>query len=838
MPLTHRIPLPTTIPPGGTAVILVDGSIATKDPVQGPGEITPDPWQSKTLQKKKRIEAILFPNQDIRLTFDVDDLHSKEGARLDLTANLALRVQDPVRLVVDVVRDRQELSEDDLAGLLAGTIRTSLQALFKRFSLAELDKKSDLRDWLGTAIKHGLSDDADLLGRSGLAVLGVDAYDLHCTVMDEVRQQKETLYLQASLAESEARGRHLLDEQVLAVFQDHVPLKQDLVEHKEKMADLGEREAAAEQRIQARQRQKQAGHADWGESLSHSAPSIMRPELWREQLGEAVHTAPLCDGERVYVASRAGRVHAFDRISGQPAWTHPLKLATAPGDGMALAEGLLWVPGHDGYLYTIHPESGALKHRLDLGGKLSSAPLVYNGSLILSLDVDARDLREHAGQLVAIDASSGRVQQRWQVSKWGIRAKPVIIRNHVFVGDRRGRFYLLDLHSGHVHQIFDDGGRILGPAQVDESRQQVVVGDLYGQVRALDYSGRQRWSTRLDSPVVGQPLIHHDHIYVGAGDGNVYRLDAASGDRVGEPYTTHGPIATSPLAWGDWIFVGSNDHYLHALDTEEGGAFWTYHSGAPITVTPALTEDGYLFVVDSTGNLNAIRWCLTQYPKAARRMTKANRLVEAMTLWMQAGMADAALETAERAGRLDLVAKIAADLHWYEKAAKSFETLAARRDNKPHKAAMWWATAAEQWRMLGNMERALSCLLQDANARKAPLLTLDQGNRPELTEGKSDAVQVLVRNQTEYLARDIVLTYTGHVKKGGGEAIGHAGSSRPAPGKHPHHAHRFRIGRARPDLAVPGPRLHAPASRHPHDHIICIPATRGPPAFPWPAHWQ
>ena len=545
--------------------------------------------------------------------------------------------------------------------------------------------------------------------------------------------------------------------------------------HTRKLAELGEREAVADDRIRSVRHHKQAQITDWVTSLRTPVSSMMRPELWRQQLGEAVHTAPLFTDGQVTIATRSGRVHAFDAASGQPAWTRPLELATTPGDGMAMAAGLLWIPGHDGILYGIVPKNGALKWRSDIGGKLSSAPLVLDNTLIVSVDVDARDLREGAGQLVAVDAATGRVQHRWPVSQWGIRARSVRAGNHAFVGDRRGQFFLLDLRTGKVDLLFADGGRILGPAMVDESRRQVVIGDLYGRVRALDFGGRERWTTRLGGPVVGQPLIHHDHIFVGAGDGNVYQLDAKTGGAVGEPYGTRGPIATSPLAWGDWVFVGSNDQFLHAVDISDGSAFWTYHSGAPIAVTPALTEDGNLFVVDNEGNLNALRWCLTQYPKAARRMAKTNRWWEATTLWIQAGVADAALETAELAGRLDIVAELAAELGWCDKAAKTYETLANRRRDKPLKAAVWWAAAAEQWRLQGDDERALHCRLQDANARSAPLLTLAQGNLPQLTEGAAALVQVLLRNHSSHPARDLVLSHRGHVQRAGDRRLGRLG---------------------------------------------------------------
>jgi outer membrane protein assembly factor BamB len=763
------------VPVGGVAVVLVDGAVAANG-VQGPGRITPEPWQSGRLQKKKRIQAVVFPARDLRLTFDVDNLRSKEGVRLDLTTSLTLRIENPAQFLVDVVRGQETLNETELANLLAGAIRTSLQALFARLTLAELDAKADLRDWLGTALRQGLQGDVELLERSGLAVLGVDAYDLRCVVLDAVQKRQETLYLRAALEATDARGRKLLDEQMADILGQHIPIKKDLVEHKEQMAELTEREIAAERRISQAQRQKQKRLKDWVNAWQRPLSSTMRPELWRQKLGQAVSTAPLYAEGQVFVVTRLGQVHAFDAASGHPVWDQPLELGATPGDGMVMAEALLWIPGHNGVLYGVAPKTGALRRQISIGGRLSSAPMVWRNYLILSLDVGEGALARHVGQLARVDIASHYPPHYLPVSKRGIRAQPVRVGDYVFVGDRRGNFFHVDLRTGNTVELrIERGGRILGPVAVDDFRKQVVFGDSYGFVRALDFSGRQRWVAPLNQPIVGQPLIRRNGIFVGAGDGKVYQLDAESGAIAPISYSTDGPINTAPVSWGDWVFVGSHDHYFYAFDVVEKKLFWKFHSGAKIAITPALGEDGTLFVVDSAGNLNALPWHLTQYGHAARWMERAQQWLQAITLWIQFGVADAALEAAEKAGRKDWVADLAAELGWYDKAAPNYEALARRRQDKPAKAAVWWAAAAEQWLLFGDRERAQQCRLRDAKARKAPLLILQQGNLPQVTAGTPAVVQIAVQNLTDHLARDVVLGYRGHVAKAGERSLGALG---------------------------------------------------------------
>jgi outer membrane protein assembly factor BamB len=793
------------VPAGGAAVVLVDGRIAAQDAVQGPGRLTPDRW------KGQRVEAVVFPATALRLQFDVPGLRSAEGVRLDLTVTLALRIEDLARFLTDVLRDASQFTEAELITLLRDTVRAGLAPAIRRRSLTDLDADLGLRGWLGTTIEHGLRIESDLAGRSGLAVVGVDAYDVRCPVWREALQAQESHYLHATLlvpvrvAQADAAGLRLLDEGALAELQAHLPVKEELVERKEWLAALEERAAAADARLEAARAGRRAGLQKWIAALHHP-PSSLRPELWRRTLSQETHTAPLSDGQRVYCVTKQGEIFAFAGETGEPAWPRPAELGTAPGDGMALAAGVLWIPGHDGVLYGVDLTAGTLCHRIPIGGRLSSAPLAAGDLLYLSVDVDAETLRAGAGEVVAVDAPRRQVRQHWQVSQHGLRAQPALAGQSLYVGDRSGRLYALDVRRGRVEELPIRGGRILGAALVDERRSQIIIGDSYGRVLALDRAGRERWSQRLGGAVVGQPLLHpgpcawpQDRlpetgggvIYVGAGDGRVYALDPASGEPLREPFATRGPIATPPVGWGDLIFIGSNDGYLYALDTATGTCFWQYHSGSPVCVPPAVTADGRLYVVDSAGHLSALRWCLSRYAEAAHRAQEANppRWAEATEPWLLAGEVQAAQEAAEKAGRLDLAADLAARLNWHPRAAQGYEDL-ARRSRDPSRAAVWWTEAAAMWALAGQDGQALRCRLEDARAREAPLLTLREANLPALTLGQPtlgqptlgqptlgqpDVVQVRITNETNVLAREVVLAYEGHVRQAGERPLGSLG---------------------------------------------------------------
>jgi hypothetical protein len=402
------------------------------------------------------------------------------------------------------------------------------------------------------------------------------------------------------------------------------------------------------------------------------------------------------------------------------------------------------------------------------GGRLSSAPLAVEDRLYLSVDVDP-DRLETLGQVVLVDARRGAIHHRWQVSKRGIRATPALAGHHLYVGDRQSGFYRIDVRGDHVEPFAVRGGRILAAA-VDDRREQIITGTLYGLV-ALSHDGAPRWTLKLGQAVVGRPCLHGDRLYVGAGDGRLYILDPATGTSAAPPFETRGPIASPPANWRHLLFVSSNDGYLYALDTRSGRRAWEYHSGSAITVPPALSEDGRLFVVDSAGHLSALRWCLHNYADGARQAEDDHQWLQACELWTLAQELDAALHAAERANRLDLMAELATEMQLYVRAADCYTILAQRASTGEH-AALHWRLAAERWVLAHDEEKAQRCRDQAAQRAGQPLLEVSAANLPALVQHQVTQIQVRVGNLGAARAANVTLFYRGHVQRADRRELG------------------------------------------------------------------
>lgn len=749
----YPLSLPATVPVGGAAVLLVDGRPAD-EPVRAAGALAPVAGRSTA--------ALLFPKTRLRLTLEVTDLRSAEGARLDLSLHLDLRIADPLRCFQDLVGEAREMTCDEVGALLAKLLQTALRPVAHGLRLADFDADRNLRAWLQQAVRSGL-DDVDLAGRSGLVVETLDAYDLRCQALAEgpgARQDAAAYYLRATLADQDAAGKRVLDEALIAALQAAAPTSLTPSELRPAQAAPG----TPTGRMAARSLP----------SVLRGAPSALRPELWRHGLqaaradgaGVKVESAPLVAAGRVWVATQAGNLLAFDAATGAPAPELSVDLGTAPGDALAWAAGLVWVPGHSGMLLGIAPTTGQIVRRVAIGGKLSSAPLVEGDRLYVAVNIDKQRWQDAAtGSVAVVDARGGRLIETWPVDAAGLRSQPARLGQWLAVADGRGRLHLVG-PRGAVALPLLRGGRVGGGVCVDATANRLMVGDSYGLLRSLDADGKLLRETRLEAGIVGRPLLHEGRLWVGCADGKLFCLDPATFRPLYPPFVTHGPIVTSPVGRKGLVFVGSHDGHLYALHSDTGARYWSYRSGYPLLTPPAVDERGRLYLVDEAGHLSALHWCLTHYADAARAAEEAGDREEAVELWLKAGLHDAALDAAKQARRLDWVARICHEVQLYDQAAQAHEQL-ARASKTPARQAAHWRAAAEAWMLAQDGARAGACDLARADALELPLLALERANDPALTVGRVAELQVVVRNLTARMARRVTLAYRGQLQSSG-----------------------------------------------------------------------
>ena len=173
-----------------------------------------------------------------------------------------------------------------------------------------------------------------------------------------------------------------------------------------------------------------------------------------------------------------------------------------------------------------------------------------------------------------------------------------------FLGRPRNIVWALELDTGREFWRFDDaagqyveGGALGGGL--------FVIGNSDGNVYALDAeSGDLRWTFETGHRVWATPLILSDTVYIGSMDRHLYALDLSDGD-VRWDFHAGGAFAGTPALWNGTLYIGAFDDKLYAIDADTGTERWNFTGenwfwGGPVVY------DGIIYAADASGNVYAL----------------------------------------------------------------------------------------------------------------------------------------------------------------------------------------------------------------------------------------
>jgi outer membrane protein assembly factor BamB len=185
------------------------------------------------------------------------------------------------------------------------------------------------------------------------------------------------------------------------------------------------------------------------------------------------------------------------------------------------------------------------------GGRIVSSPVIDAGVIYVGSD---------DGNVYAIDAATGR--RRWKYRTGGpVASTPAVAAGIVYVASYDGKIHAIDARTGSPRWKFATGGE-----------RRFEARNLHGFLPKT-----QTMADPFDV-FLSSPLVVDGRVYVGSGDGNVYALDAASGELAWK-FATGDVVHASPAYANGTIVVGSWDSYLYALDATSGAQKWRFHGG-------------------------------------------------------------------------------------------------------------------------------------------------------------------------------------------------------------------------------------------------------------------
>ncbi|HZI45510.1 MAG TPA: PQQ-binding-like beta-propeller repeat protein [Ilumatobacter sp.] len=348
---------------------------------------------------------------------------------------------------------------------------------------------------------------------------------------------------------------------------------------------------------------------------------------WRFMTEGDVISSPVVLGQTVYVGSGDGHLYALDRNTGARRWASDVgnPIPSSP----AVGAGAVYVGTRDGHFVAVDASTGRQRWRFTTGQLMpwpwghesgdvyTSSPTFVDGTVFFG----AGD-----GRVYAVDATTGK--EKWRAATTGrVRSSPAVDASRVYVGSADGRVYAFDRATGAARWKFDTEGVKLESKNFGYDRRTVqsspavvngtvFIGARDGWLYALDAAtGAERW--RFDhkiSWVNTSPAVLDGVVYAGSSDGQfVQAVDAASGKELWR--TTTGTTWSSPAVAGDVIYAGDGQGRLHALERKTGKLLWSFRTGSSVHSSP--TPAGDLVIVGSTdGGVYALRTASTPVRRA------------------------------------------------------------------------------------------------------------------------------------------------------------------------------------------------------------------------------
>ena len=263
----------------------------------------------------------------------------------------------------------------------------------------------------------------------------------------------------------------------------------------------------------------------------------------------------------------------------------------------SVANGMVYVGSDDGYLYALNAGSGALIWKYYTGLSVLDAPVVSDGRVYAFSYIPD-------GGVVALNAKTGEViwQENFQGTGYG---SALTLYKDVLYTASSSRVFALDTGTGYeIWESQDDVG-------VDDNSIPAVanglvyVGSNNGNLYALNAStGQTVWSYPVGE-VNSSPAVANGLVYVSAG--SMYALDASTGQFIWS-YSTFGIYCGNfrdcgPSVANGMVYALGYGAGFYAFNANTGALIWDYPLSGQSS--PAIAN-GVLYVGSEDGTVNAI----------------------------------------------------------------------------------------------------------------------------------------------------------------------------------------------------------------------------------------
>ena len=199
-------------------------------------------------------------------------------------------------------------------------------------------------------------------------------------------------------------------------------------------------------------------------------------------------------------------------------------------------------------------------------------------------------------QIIAVNRNDGTVL--WETTtENAIWSPPASLDGTIFVSSIDRNIYAVNQSDGSIKWTHTLNGAGAGSPVVSADQQRVYAGSFGGEVIALNpEDGSDIWKTSTTNAdwVWGAPVEIGDELIYADVDGNVYAVDAFTGEEIWNAKVV-GSVVGDILVSGDTILVGAGDEETFKGSVTafslSGEELWRTETGANLQSSPVLLND-------------------------------------------------------------------------------------------------------------------------------------------------------------------------------------------------------------------------------------------------------
>lgn len=257
--------------------------------------------------------------------------------------------------------------------------------------------------------------------------------------------------------------------------------------------------------------------------------------LWVKDLGDAIGASPLFHDGFLYIVVESelsdGYLVKLDAVRGKLAWSTTSLGAQSHSSPVMNTQGTeIYVGANNGQIFAFDTRAGRLLWKIQTEGAIQGAGLYADGRLFYT---------NRAGELLAVEASSGRQLWRATLESWSMSSPALITENYIAVADER-KLYIYTFAGERIYSWpLEENFQRSSPLVVHEQGGNSIVMACKGRyLCAFDAQSFQgRILATLPAAASSVPALAGDQLYITLDHGPLLQLT-----RQPRPATASGPI--------------------------------------------------------------------------------------------------------------------------------------------------------------------------------------------------------------------------------------------------------------------------------------------------------